>query len=107
MCTQHTHTHTPKRKQTLNYTQEDTHTEAYARMQTFRHTHMHMQTHGYTHTHSGWQAQQCPLQAAISMEIVLIVPTDHTCGAQQARGESGRLSKSRETRPYTSSLSRP
>lgn len=76
----------------LNYTQEGTHTEGYARMQTFPHTHMHMQTR--RHTHRRWQAQQCPLQAAISMEIVLIVPADHTCGAQQARRESVRLSKS-------------
>lgn len=47
-------------------------------MQTFLHT------HAYAYTHGGGQAQQCPLQAAISMEIALIVPTDHTCGAQQA-----------------------
>ncbi len=64
-------------------------------MQTFPHIHMHMQTG--THTHSGWQAQQCPLQAAISMEIVLIVPTDHTGSPQQARCESVRLSKSRDS----------
>lgn len=60
--------HTPELA--LNSTQEDTHTGGYARMQTF--PHMHMQTH--TQTHIGWQAQQCPLQAAISMEILLIVP---------------------------------
>lgn len=51
----------------------------------------------HTHTHSGRQTQQCPLQAAISMEIVLIVPTDHTASSQQDRRETVKLSKSRDS----------
>lgn len=51
-------------------------------MQTFPQTPMHMQTH--KHKQSGWTAQQCPLQAAISMEIVLIVPIDHTSSSRRA-----------------------
>lgn len=54
----------------------------YVHTQTFPHTPMHMQTH--KHKQRGWKAQQCPLQAAINMEIVLIVPIDHTSSTRQA-----------------------
>lgn len=37
------------------------------------------------------------------MQIALIVPTDHTCSAQQARGGSVRLSKSKSPPPPNAS----
>lgn len=52
-------------------------------MRVFKHS--FTRTHAYSNTQGGWQAQRYPSQAAISMEMVLIVPTDHTCSARQAR----------------------
>lgn len=58
-------------------------------MRIFKHSLTHMHMH-HRRARSGWQAQQCPLQAAISMEIVLIVPADHTGSARRAGCESVR-----------------
>lgn len=79
--------------------------EGYAHIQTFPYTHMHMQ--GNRRARSGWQAQQCPLQTAISMEIVLIVPADHTGSARQAGCESVKPSESRDSLYVLLSRSRP
>lgn len=65
--------------------------------------HSFTRTHAYSHTESGGQAQQYPLQAAISMEMVLIVPTDHTYSQRSAGPLSHRQPEGERGLP----LSRP
>lgn len=76
-------------------------------MRIFKHSLTHTCICKETGARSGWQAQQCPLQAAISMEIVLIVPADHTGSARQAGSESVKPSESRDSLYVLLSRSRP